>query len=59
MKRAKPKAASGPKPAPEKKGPKAGLPSKVLLRLPGDHPLKGNAAGLKLELARTLDLPYD
>jgi len=48
-----------PKPTPKKKEPKAGQPGRVLLRLPGDHPLKGSAAGLKLELARVLDLTYD
>ena len=59
MKRAKPKAALGLKPAPEKRSPKAGLPSRVLFRLPRDYPLKGNAIGLKLKLARTLDLLYN
>jgi len=57
VKRAKPK--SGPKPAPEKKDTRAGQPGRVLLRLPGDYPLKGSAAGLKLKLARVLDLAYD
>jgi len=59
VKRAKLKAAPGPKAAPEKKGLRTDQPGRVLLRLPGNHPLKGSAAGLKLELARTLDLSYD
>ena len=59
MKRAKPKEASGPKPVPKKTDTRAGQPGRVLLRLLGDYPLKGSAAGLKLELARVLDLTYD
>ena len=59
MKRTKPKEASGPKPALKKKDPRAGWSGRVLLRLPNDYPLKGSAAGLKLELARILDLAYD